>query len=101
MGPSAFRIAGMADHLSALGLTVVDKGDIATPIPETKGPGDPRKRYVQRDRQGLPAAVPDRARLVSMKGAVPLVLGGDHSLGAGTGGGIGRVRETKAASRSA
>ena len=63
MGPSAFRIAGMADHLSALGLTVVDKGDIPTPIPEIKGPGDPRKRYVQRDRQGLPASVSDRARL--------------------------------------
>ena len=38
MGPSAFRIAGMADHLASLGQTVVDKGDIATPIPEARPP---------------------------------------------------------------
>ena len=40
MGPSAFRIAGLSEQLTRLGRTVVDKGDILTPIPETKGPGD-------------------------------------------------------------
>lgn len=34
MGPSAFRIAGIGEQLSALGLTIVDKGDIPSPIPE-------------------------------------------------------------------
>ena len=47
MGPSAFRIAGISEHLTRLKRTVVDKGDIATPIPETKGPGDAHKRYVK------------------------------------------------------
>ena len=42
MGPSAIRIASLAEHLAALGLPVTDKGDIATPIPETKGPGNPQ-----------------------------------------------------------
>ena len=36
MGPSAFRIAGLAERLSALGAAVVDHGDVVAPIPETK-----------------------------------------------------------------
>lgn len=83
MGPSAFRIAGLADHLASLGLTVVDKGDIASPIPETKGPGDPRKRYVKDI-----AKVCQRLFQTSLasldEGALPIVLGGDHSVGAGS-----------------
>jgi arginase family enzyme len=47
MGPSALRIAGLADRLAQLGITVVDKGDIPTPIPESKRPADPRKKYAR------------------------------------------------------
>lgn len=83
MGPSAFRIAGIGEQLSKLGLTVVDKGDILTPIPETKGPGDVHKRYVKEI-----ARVCQRLFQTSMasleEGALPIVLGGDHSLGAGS-----------------
>jgi arginase len=83
MGPSAFRIAGMADHLASLGVTVVDKGDIPTPIPETKGPGDPHKRYVREIAKVCQRLF--QAALASLdEGALPLVLGGDHSLGAGS-----------------
>ena len=83
MGPSAFRIAGLADALAKLGITVVDKGDVTSPIPESKGAGDPRKRYVkeiarvcQRLYQTALASLDDNA--------LPLMLGGDHSLGAGS-----------------
>jgi arginase len=83
MGPSAFRIAGLADHLATLGVTVVDKGDIATPIPEIKGPGDPRKRYVKEIARVCQKLY--QTALASLTdGAFPLVLGGDHSLGAAT-----------------
>jgi len=81
MGPSAFRIAGLADQIGSLGLAVVDKGDVPSPIPERKGPGDPHKRYVkaiQRVCQKL-----YETTLASLEeGAMPIVLGGDHSLGA-------------------
>src|SRR5688572_29668038 len=83
MGPSAFRIAGIADHLSSLGLTVVDKGDIPTPIPEIKGPGDPHKRYV-RDIVKVCQRLYSTALASLDAGAIPIVLGGDHSLGAGS-----------------
>jgi arginase len=83
MGPSAFRIAGLAEQLSRLGRPVVDKGDILSPIPEAKGPGDVHKRYVKdivRVCQKL-----FQTTLASLEeGALPIVLGGDHSLGAGS-----------------
>ena len=47
MGPSAVRIAGLGERLAALGASVVDKGDLPTPIPETKVERDPKKRYVR------------------------------------------------------
>lgn len=83
MGPSAFRIAGLGDQLSKLGLKVTDKGDIVTPIPEKKGAGDSRKKYVREI-----AKVCQRVYQTSLAsfadGAMPIVLGGDHSLGAGS-----------------
>ena len=83
MGPSAFRIAGLADKLAALGLSVVDKGDVSTPIPEVKGPGDPRKRYVKAIARVCHKLY--QTALASLEeGALPIVLGGDHSLGAGS-----------------
>ncbi len=83
MGPSAFRIAGIAEQLASLGLSVTDKGDIPSPIPEAKGAGDPRKRYVREI-----AKVCQRLFQTSLasfdEGAFPIALGGDHSLGAGS-----------------
>jgi arginase len=83
MGPSAFRIAGIGEQLSKLGLTVVDKGDILTPIPETKGPGDVHKRYVK-DIARVCQKLYQTSLASFEDGALPLVLGGDHSLGAGS-----------------
>lgn len=83
MGPSAFRIAGLGDQLATLGLRVADKGDIASPIPETKGPGDARKRYVREIARVCQKLF--QASLASLEdSALPLVLGGDHSLAAGS-----------------
>jgi arginase len=83
MGPSAFRIAGLAEQLATLGLKVVDKGDIPSPIPETKGPGDPHKRYLK-DIAKVCQKVYQRVLASLDEGALPIVLGGDHSLGAGS-----------------
>jgi len=83
MGPSAFRIAGLAERLTGLGLKVVDAGDLVAPIPEVKALGDPNKKYIREI-----ARVCERLYKTSLtafeKGALPLVLGGDHSLAAGS-----------------
>jgi arginase len=83
MGPSAFRIAGIAEQLAALGLSVTDKGDIPSPIPEARGVGDARKRYAREIAKVCQRLF--QASLASFdEGALPIALGGDHSLGAGS-----------------
>jgi arginase len=83
MGPSAFRIAGLGERLTALGVPVVDEGDVVAPIPETKALGDPSKKYIREI-----ARVCEKLYKTSLtaleKGGFPLVLGGDHSLASGS-----------------
>jgi arginase len=83
MGPSAFRIAGIGEQLTSLGLSVTDKGDIPSPIPEARGAGDARKRYVKEIAKVCQRLF--QASLASFdEGALPIALGGDHSLAAGS-----------------
>jgi arginase len=83
MGPSAFRIAGLTERLSALGVAVEDAGDLVAPIPEVKSAGDPTKKYIREITR-----VCERLYKTSLaaleKGGFPLVLGGDHSVAAGS-----------------
>jgi arginase len=83
MGPSAFRIAGLGERLGNLGCTVVDKGDLPAPIPETREARDERKKYVH-DIARVCESLYQAALESLVGGALPLVLGGDHSLGAGS-----------------
>jgi arginase len=83
MGPSALRITGLGERISSLGFTVVDEGDLEVPIPETRHYGDPHKKYVG-DIASVCRNLFETARGVLDDGGLPLVLGGDHSLGAGS-----------------
>jgi arginase len=83
MGPSAVRIAGIAERLTALGHRVLDRGDIVTPIPETRQEGDPARRYV-REIRDVCEALYAQALDSHSSGAFPIVIGGDHSLAAGS-----------------
>src|SRR5262249_11118836 len=83
MGPSAFRIAGLGDRVAALGYTVVDKGDLAAPIPETQKQRDERKKYIN-DIAKVCQRLYTTASASLDDGAMPMVLGGDHSLAAGS-----------------
>jgi arginase len=83
MGPSAFRIAGLGERVTSLGYTLVDKGDLPAPIPETQEQRDERKKYI-RDIAKVCTKVYQTALMSLEEGAMPLVLGGDHSLGAGS-----------------
>jgi arginase len=83
MGPSAFRIAGLAERLTALRMSVIDHGDLVAPIPETKSAGDPRKKYIREIARVCEKLY--RTALAALdKDGFPLVLGGDHSLAAGS-----------------
>lgn len=83
MGPSAFRIAGLSARLSQLGRSVMDQGDLPAPIPETRHKADEHKKYIHeiaRVCQTLHTTVTDSLD----SGALPVVLGGDHSLATGS-----------------
>jgi arginase len=83
MGPSALRIAGLYERLTRLGYTVVDVGDIVATIPETADPGNTRARFHDEITR-VSREVADRVREALDAGAVPLVLGGDHSISIGS-----------------
>jgi arginase len=83
MGPSAFRIAGIRDQIAALGRQVVDKGNLPAPIPETQRPADTHKKYIG-DIAEVCRCLYERTLTSLDDGAIPLVLGGDHSLAAGS-----------------
>src|SRR5438128_4736000 len=83
MGPSAFRIAGIGEQLASLGCGVTDRGDLPAPIPETQALRDERKKYI-RDIAKVCQKLYQTALGSFDEGAMPIVLGGDHSLGAGS-----------------
>src|ERR1700757_711627 len=83
LGPSAIRIAGLSERLTALGYTVADRGDLAAPIPETREQQHEHKKYIT-EIAHVCQQVYETARESLMSNATPIVLGGDHSLAAGS-----------------
>ena len=90
MGPSAIRYAGLEERLVGLGYTVRDEGNVETAVAEATALRDERARFLPEihDTCELIAA---RVAEVTTRGAVPLVLGGDHSVALGTLGGLASV----------
>jgi arginase len=83
MGPSAVRIAGLGDQITALGRAVTDLGNLPTPIPETQQAVDHTKKYIHEIAR-VCRQLYDVATRALDAGALPVVLGGDHSLAAGS-----------------
>jgi len=90
MGPSAIRYAGLEERLVGLGYNVRDEGNVETAVAEATALRDERARFLPEihDTCELIAA---RVAEVTTRGALPLVLGGDHSVALGTLGGLASV----------
>ena len=87
MGPSAVRVAGLEARLEALGHQVEDGGNVPVAIPEQKPEGAANAKYLKE----ITAICTKHAELVLKTleaGKVPLALGGDHSMAAGTVSGV-------------
>lgn len=83
MGPSAVRVAGLEEKLRLLGHSVIDGGNVPVDLPETRSVGEDRAKFIREIREtcGHLAALV----LQSLEnGATPVILGGDHSLAAGS-----------------
>ena len=87
MGPSAIRYAGLAAKLTELGYDVEDLGNIDVPQPETRDEGQSKVKYLAQVHQ-LCDELRVMVRDVVRDGALPLVLGGDHSLAIGSVAGV-------------
>ncbi|MEI2719093.1 MAG: arginase [Gemmatimonadales bacterium] len=82
MGPSAVRLAQLAQRLERLGHDVLDTGDVPIPTRETLGVG--RGIEFLPTITGICTDIAERTAAIVRDGRIPVVLGGDHSLAAGS-----------------
>jgi arginase len=83
MGPSALRVAGLQARIKQLGHQVEDIGNISVKQPEEMSYGEKRAKYLSE----IADACKDLGAMVEKsleENMLPVVLGGDHSIAAGT-----------------
>jgi arginase len=87
MGPSAMRVAGLEARLEALGHEVTDGGNIRVEIAETQAPGNREAHYLTEISETC-IRTAEAVLSTLEEGMTPLLLGGDHSLAAGSVSGV-------------
>ncbi|HEU4391782.1 MAG TPA: arginase, partial [Blastocatellia bacterium] len=83
MGPSAIRIAGLNGAIARLGYEVADAGNVHVHPPEAIERTNPRAHFLPE----IAAAAEELATMVEAgltDGAIPVILGGDHSIAIGS-----------------
>jgi arginase len=83
MGPSALRVAALQPKLKQLGRQVEDAGNIIVPQPEEQPYGEKKARFLGEIAETC-KALAQSVRKTLDEDCFPLVLGGDHSIAAGT-----------------
>lgn len=83
MGPSAIRYSNIEDRLTALDFDVTDHGDVTTALVEMVDVVDASARYLPEILDSC-ARIAKKVAEVARSGALPVVLGGDHSIAMGT-----------------
>jgi arginase len=89
MGPAALRTAGIARVLDQLGHAVEDHGDIARPVITTAAAPPANARYYD-EVNAWARVLSERAFAIARGGAIPIFMGGDHSLSMGSVNGVAR-----------
>jgi arginase len=82
MGPSAIRYAGLIEAVAGADRRYADDGDLAVPRPSSADSGDPNARGLAAV-ESVTTALGDRVA-DAIPDALPLVLGGDHSIAVGS-----------------
>ena len=83
MGPSAIRVANIHSRIASLGYKVEDLGNVAVEQAESARFGSKRTRYLKQIAETC-LRLAEKVEQAVAHGKVPLVLGGDHSLAAGS-----------------
>ncbi|ADL11748.1 arginase [Acetohalobium arabaticum] len=87
MGPSAVRYAHLAARIEELGLEVTDFGDIDVPVIRSELENIDRSNFIPEIRD-VCTSLSKKVQEIMIKGFIPLVIGGDHSIAIGTFGGV-------------
>ena len=90
MGPAALRTAGIARVLEQLGLNVEDHGDLARPAAVRSNEPTPANAKYYDEIKNWIRALSERAYVLAKSGAIPIFMGGDHSLSMGSVNGVAR-----------
>lgn len=84
MGPSAVRYTDLRDRAAKLGHTVEDTGNVPVPFREDAARGAQRGARYLGAITDVCVEVAARTRAALADGRIPVVLGGDHSIAAGS-----------------
>jgi len=87
MGPSAVRVAGLAARLESLGHRVSDGGNVPVAIAETRNAGEANAKYLKEITESCERVAAMVLQTLE-EGITPLILGGDHSVAAGSVSGV-------------
>jgi arginase len=90
MGPAALRTAGLPALLESLGLGITDFGDIGITDVADLTDVPPLKANHYREIQRWSRVLARRSYELAQTGAIPIFLGGDHSLSMGSVNGVAR-----------
>jgi arginase len=83
MGPSAMRVAGLEARLESLGHKVEDAGNVAVYLAEQKSHGEPNAKYLKEITMTCTSTAEAVIKALEA-GEIPVCLGGDHSMAAGS-----------------
>jgi arginase len=89
MGPAALRTAGIARVLEQLEFRVEDHGDLTIPEVIPSGATPPDTKFYDEVKTWV-RALSERAFSLANSGAIPIFMGGDHSLSMGSINGVAR-----------
>ncbi len=90
MGPAALRTAGLSVVLEELGFAVEDHDDIRTRAAQANDDDAPANAKHYSEIQAWTRLLSARAYDLAKSGAVPIFLGGDHSIAMGSVNGVAR-----------
>ena len=95
MGPDALRTAGIGRILGQLGFAVEDHGNMTPSGLEPAEGSPPENAKFYGEIKGWIRALSKRSFLLARSGAVPIFMGGDHSLSMGSVNGVARYWREK------
>jgi arginase len=94
MGPAALRTAGIARVLDQLGFCVEDHGDLAISNVSSDGPPPANAKFYDEVKTWI-RILGERSFALARSGAIPIFMGGDHSLSMGSVNGVARHWQEK------